>query len=117
MRSMVYTPLSIDYKGFYNKFYHLNKKCNFAYMYVSCNLLARLMVMIFISLLFLLLPISCQYFVGRKLLGTPKIVFFTFTLIMILIQAYLVAYVPRISGYRFEEFINCIEVTELRSNP
>lgn len=75
------------------------------------------MEMIFISLLFLFLPISCQYFVGRKLLQRPKIVFFAFSLIMILIQAYLVSYVPRISGYRFEEFINCIEVTELRSNP
>lgn len=73
--------------------------------------------MIFISLFFLLFPIFCQFFVGRKLIRKPKFIFFTFSLIMILIQAYLVSYVPRISGYRFEEFINRVQVTELRSNP
>lgn len=74
------------------------------------------MEMILISLLFLLFPISCQYFIGKKLIRKPKLIFYAFSLIIIAIQAFLVSYVPKISGYRFEEFINRVQVTELRSN-
>lgn len=75
------------------------------------------MEMILISLIFLFFPISCQFYIGRKLIRKPKLIFYTFSLIVIAVQAYLVSYVPKISGYRFEEFINKVHVTELRSNP